>query len=97
MYGRTSRCWKLPTAKDDSCCRSSTRRRASATVGTSRRTRWVFRHVSLLVDDIDAVVCRLRAHGAELVGELERYEDIFRLCYVRGPEGIIVELAERLR
>jgi len=54
------------------------------------------RHVSFLVDDIDAVVSRLRAHGAELVGELERYEDIFRLCYVRGPEGIIVELAERI-
>jgi catechol 2,3-dioxygenase-like lactoylglutathione lyase family enzyme len=54
------------------------------------------RHVSSLVDDIDAVVSRLRAHGAELVGELERYEDIFRLRYVRGPEGIIVELAERI-
>jgi hypothetical protein len=38
----------------------------------------------------------LRAHGAELVGELENYEDIYRLCYVRGPEGIIVELAERI-
>jgi hypothetical protein len=38
----------------------------------------------------------LRAHGAELVGELERYEDSYRLCYVRGPEGIIVALAEQL-
>jgi hypothetical protein len=38
----------------------------------------------------------LRAHGAELVGEVERYEDIYRVCYVRGPEGIIVELAERI-
>jgi catechol 2,3-dioxygenase-like lactoylglutathione lyase family enzyme len=54
------------------------------------------RHVAFLVDDIDAVLARLRARGAELVGELGRYEDIYRLCYVRGPEGIIVELAERI-
>jgi catechol 2,3-dioxygenase-like lactoylglutathione lyase family enzyme len=54
------------------------------------------RHVSFRVDDLDAVLARLRAYGAELVGEVERCEDIFRLCYVRGPEGIIVELAERL-
>jgi hypothetical protein len=45
---------------------------------------------------IDAVVAGLRARGTELVGELERYEDSYRLCYVRGPEGIIVELAERI-
>jgi hypothetical protein len=38
----------------------------------------------------------MRGHGAELVGELERYEDRYRLCYVRGPEGIIIELAERI-
>ena len=54
------------------------------------------RHVTFAVDDIDAVVARLRARGAELVGELVRYEDSYRLCYVRGPEGIIVELAERI-
>jgi catechol 2,3-dioxygenase-like lactoylglutathione lyase family enzyme len=54
------------------------------------------RHIAFVVDDIDAVVARLRARGAELVGEVEDYRDIFRLCYVRGPEGIIVELAERL-
>jgi catechol 2,3-dioxygenase-like lactoylglutathione lyase family enzyme len=54
------------------------------------------RHVAFLVDDIDTVVAGLRARGAELVGELERYEDIYRLCYVRGPEGIIVELAEQI-
>jgi len=48
------------------------------------------------VDDIDDVVARLRAHGAELVGEVVRYEDVYRLCYVRGPEGIIVGLAEQL-
>jgi hypothetical protein len=48
------------------------------------------------VDDIDATVAGLRVHGAELVGELEQYEDSYRLCYVRGPEGIIVALAEQL-
>ena len=53
------------------------------------------RHVAFAVDDIDAVAVSLRARGAELVGEVERYEDSYRLCYVRGPEGIIVELAEQ--
>ena len=54
------------------------------------------RHVAFVVEDIDAVVAGLRERGAELVGELVRYEDSYRLCYVRGPEGIIVELAERI-
>jgi catechol 2,3-dioxygenase-like lactoylglutathione lyase family enzyme len=54
------------------------------------------RHITFAVDDIDAVLARLRARGAELVGEVERYEDIYRLCYIRGPEGIIVELAEQI-
>ena len=54
------------------------------------------RHLAFLVEDIDAVVAGLRARGAELVGELVRYEDSYRLCYVRGPEGIIVELAEQI-
>ena len=54
------------------------------------------RHVTFAVEDIDAVVAGLRARGAELVGDLERYKDSYRLCYVRGPEGIIVELAERI-
>ena len=54
------------------------------------------RHIAFVVEDIDAVVAGLRARGAELVGELERYEDIYRLCYVRGPEGIIIELAEQI-
>ena len=54
------------------------------------------RHVTFEVDDVDAAVAGVRAHGGELVGELERYEDVYRLCYVRGPEGIIVELAERI-
>jgi catechol 2,3-dioxygenase-like lactoylglutathione lyase family enzyme len=54
------------------------------------------RHVTFAVEDIDAVVAGLRARGIELVGELERYKDSYRLCYVRGPEGIIVELAEQI-
>ena len=55
------------------------------------------RHVLFAVDDIDTAVATVQAHGGELVGEVENYEDIYRLCYVRGPEGIIVELAERIR
>jgi catechol 2,3-dioxygenase-like lactoylglutathione lyase family enzyme len=54
------------------------------------------RHITFAVDDIDDVLARLQARGAELVGEVERYENIYRLCYIRGPEGIIVELAERI-
>lgn len=52
------------------------------------------RHVTFAVDDIDAALARVRARGAELVGELGRYRDSYRFCYVRGPEGIIIELAE---
>lgn len=48
------------------------------------------------VEDIEDVVARLRTRGAELVGEVAQYEDAYRLCYVRGPEGIIVGLAEQL-
>jgi catechol 2,3-dioxygenase-like lactoylglutathione lyase family enzyme len=54
------------------------------------------RRIMFAVEDIEDVLARLRAHGAELVGELEQYEDSYRLCYVRGPEGIIVALAEQL-
>ena len=53
-------------------------------------------HVTFAVKGIDDVLDRLRAHGAELVGELEQYENIYRVCYVRGPEGIIIELAEQI-
>ncbi len=54
------------------------------------------RSVMFTVDDIDAAVDGLRARGAELVGEVEQYEDSYRLCYVRGPEGIIVALSQEL-
>ena len=52
--------------------------------------------IMFAVDDIEVVLARLRAHGAELVGEVVQYEDAYRLCYVRGPEGIIIALAEPL-
>ncbi|WP_225853743.1 VOC family protein [Micromonospora sp. AMSO31t] len=54
------------------------------------------RNIMFAVDDIDDVIARLRTRGAELVGEVVQYEDFYRLCYVRGPEGIIVALAEQL-
>jgi catechol 2,3-dioxygenase-like lactoylglutathione lyase family enzyme len=54
------------------------------------------RRVAFAVDDIDAAVAGLRARGTELVGEVVDYEDTYRLCYVRGPEGIIVMLAEQI-
>ncbi|MGW6334475.1 VOC family protein [Nocardia rhamnosiphila] len=54
------------------------------------------RRVMFAVDDIDDVIARVRNHGAELVGEVVQYENIYRLCYVRGPENIIVGLAEQL-
>ena len=59
----------------------------SSHVRVRRATRWIAAR---------SVVAGLRARGAELVGELERYEDSYRLCYVRGPEGIIIELAEQI-
>jgi catechol 2,3-dioxygenase-like lactoylglutathione lyase family enzyme len=54
------------------------------------------RSVMFAVDDLDTAVARLRALGAKLIGEVVQYQDSYRLCYVRGPEGIIVALAEQL-
>jgi catechol 2,3-dioxygenase-like lactoylglutathione lyase family enzyme len=54
------------------------------------------RRIMFAVDDLDDVLGRLRAHGAALVGEVVQYEDRYRLCYVRGPEGLIVGLAKQL-
>jgi catechol 2,3-dioxygenase-like lactoylglutathione lyase family enzyme len=54
------------------------------------------RRIMFAVEDIDAVVGRLLAHGAELIGELVRYEDTYRLGYIRGPEGIIIGLSEQI-
>jgi len=55
------------------------------------------RRIMFAVEDIKEVLTRLQAHGAELVGEIVQYEDIYLLCYVRGPEGILIALAEPLR
>ena len=52
------------------------------------------RRIMFAVDDIDDVLARLRTHGAELVGEVTQYDDSYRLCYVRGPEGIMIPLAD---
>ena len=52
--------------------------------------------VMFAVDDIDDTIGRLRAHGAELLGDVAQYESMFRLCYLRGPAGIIVALAEQI-
>src|SRR5689334_3877204 len=52
--------------------------------------------VMFAVDDIDNVLARLQKHGAQLVGEVMQYEDTYRLCYIRGPEGILIGLAEEL-
>ena len=54
------------------------------------------RHVTFAVDDLDTVLSDIRDHGGELVGEVQNYENVYKLCYVRGPAGIIVELAEKL-
>src|SRR3954470_14622642 len=54
------------------------------------------RRIMFAVDDIDDVAARLRSHGGELVGEIAQYEDMYRLCFLRGPEGIIIGLAEQL-
>ena len=52
--------------------------------------------IMFAVDDLDDTLARLRAHGAELVREVAQYDDQHRLCYVRGPEGILIGLAEQL-
>jgi len=54
------------------------------------------RHLCFAVDDLDSTLASVRAKGAELVGEVVAYGNSYRLCYVRGPEGVIVELAEKL-
>jgi catechol 2,3-dioxygenase-like lactoylglutathione lyase family enzyme len=52
--------------------------------------------VMFAVDDLDGTLSRLREHGAQLVEEVVRYEDVYRLCYIRGPEGILIGLAEQI-
>ena len=52
--------------------------------------------VMFTVDDIDATLARLRTRGAQLVGEVVQYENTYRLCYIRSPEGLLIGLAEQL-
>jgi catechol 2,3-dioxygenase-like lactoylglutathione lyase family enzyme len=54
------------------------------------------RHICLAVDDVEAAVATVKEHGGELMGEIHAYENVYKVCYVRGPEGIIVEMAERI-
>lgn len=55
------------------------------------------RHICFAVEDIDALAAKLKKKGMELFGEIQNYENSYKLCYVRGPEGIILELAEKLQ
>ena len=55
------------------------------------------RHIAFAVEDIEAVVAKLKKHGTEIFSEIQHYEDSYKLCYVRGPEGIIIELAEQIK
>ncbi|SEQ70372.1 Catechol 2,3-dioxygenase [Virgibacillus subterraneus] len=55
------------------------------------------RHIAFAVEDIETVVAKLKKKGTELIGEIQNYENAYKLCYVRGPEGIILELAEKIR
>ncbi|WP_026678239.1 MULTISPECIES: VOC family protein [Fictibacillus] len=54
-------------------------------------------HIAFAVEDIEAIVAKLKKKGAELFGEIQNYENTYKLCYVRGPEGIILELAEKIK
>jgi len=54
------------------------------------------RHLTFAVDDLEATLDRVRPHGAELVGEVVQFGDTYRLCFLRGPQGVIIELAERV-
>ena len=55
------------------------------------------RHIAFIVEDIEAVVAKLKTKGHEIFGEIQSYEDSYKLCYVRGPQGIILELAEQIK
>ena len=55
------------------------------------------RHIAFTVEDIEAVVAKLKKKGTEIFSEIQQYEESYKLCYVRGPEGIILELAEEIK
>ncbi len=69
---------------------------ATASEPNAPANRLGIRRIMFAVDDIEDVLARLQSRGAELVGEVSQYENTYRLCYVRGPEGILVALAEEL-
>ncbi len=54
------------------------------------------RHIAFVVEDVEAVVANLRKKGTELMGEIHNYKNVYKVCYIRGPEGIILELAEEI-
>ncbi|WP_058307875.1 VOC family protein [Gracilibacillus massiliensis] len=54
------------------------------------------RHIAFAVEDIESIVTNLKKKGTELIGEIQNYKNVYKLCYVRGPEGIILELAEKM-
>ena len=54
-------------------------------------------HIAFAVEDIEVIVAKLKKRGAELFGEIQNYENVYKLCYVRGPEGIVLELAEKIK
>src|SRR5258706_8049076 len=55
------------------------------------------RHITFVVEDIEAIVAKLKKRGTEIFSEIQTYENMYKLCYVRGPEGIILELAEQIK
>ncbi|WP_182200248.1 VOC family protein [Paraliobacillus salinarum] len=55
------------------------------------------RHIAFSVEDIEEIVTKLKMKGAELFGEIQNYKNTYKLCYIRGPEGIILELAEKIK
>ena len=75
---------------------STTRRPTTRARSPGRRTGSAIRHICIEVEDLNAIVDRLRGDGFDTVGEVQDYADVYRLVYVRGPEGLIVELAENI-
>ena len=55
------------------------------------------RHIAFIVEDIEAIVAKLKKKGTGIFSEIQHYEESYKLCYVRGPEGIILELAEQIK
>lgn len=54
-------------------------------------------HIAFEVEDIDGIVAKLKSKGFDLVGEVQNYENVYKLCFIRGPEGIILDLAEKIQ